>query len=409
MTTITERVSAQSLSETATASLTGRPIAITWKQVLNDILAPFIATRLTLLVVSWLAYFYPASPAYPVKVALERGWQFSPYRLLDIWGRWDTGWYISIVRDGYMLQGNHTQQQTNLTFFPLYPMIVRALLWPIPDRWETDGVVLLVGVLVSNASLIGAMILLYLLAQEVTRDLGVAKRAVLYLIFFPTGFFLSCFYTDSTFLLLSLGALYAAQRRQWAWAAVAAALLGITRPLGVLIAPVLLWLYLSAAQWRFRNVRASVLWLFLIPVPFLLFLAWLGFVTGDWLAPMNAQQAFFRGFAWPWTTLLTPAYTHPVITPLEQFTIAAFLVVAVISWWRLPSMAYGLWVWALILPFLFTGTTTSSLRYILVAFPVYVVLAQWGRIAVVDHLLKTLFFAIQVILMIAWVRWYFIA
>ncbi len=405
MTTITP-----TLAPTASATDTpaSPPFAITRAHLWADVIVPLVATRVVLLLVGWLARLFPASPDYPLQAVVARGWHFSPYRLLDIWGRWDSGWYLSLVRDGYMLDADHITQQTNLTFFPLYPMLVRALLWPIPVAWQSDGVVLLVGVVVANVSLLVGAFLLYLWVLEMTHSPAVARRALLYLLLFPTAFFLSCFYTDATFLAFSVAALYAAQRRQWAWAAVAAGLLSITRPLGILIAPVLLWLYLDAARWRVANVRASVLWLLLVPLPFLLHLAWLGRATGDWLAPLTAQQPFFRGFAWPWTTLLTPTHPHPLLTPLEQLLVTGFLVVAVIGLWRLPSVAYALWVVALTLPFLFTGTTTSSLRYILVAVPVFVVLAQWGRFALVDRLLQGVFFALQVVLMIAWSQFYFI-
>jgi hypothetical protein len=58
---------------------------------------------------------------------------------------------------------------------------------------------------------------------------------------------------------------------------------------------------------------------------------------------------------------------------------------------------------------LFTGITVSALRYVLVAVPVYVVLAQWGRVNTLDTLLQMLFFAIQIVLMVAWNQFYFIA
>jgi hypothetical protein len=405
MTTISRSLSPQ-VEATETAAMP--PIVLTRRQVWQDVAAPFVVTRLVLLLVGWLAGYFPVSPGYPLQDVVARGWHFTPIRLLDIWGRWDSGWYLSLVRDGYMVQANHTQQQSNLTFFPLYPMTVRFLLWPVPESWQSDGVVLLVGVALSNVCLLGALLLLYLFAQAVTRDVGVAQRAILYLLLFPTAFFLSCFYTDAAFLFLSLAALYAAQRRAWAWAALAAALLGITRPFGVLMTPIVLWLYLSAAQWRFHNVRANVLWVLLAPLPFVLHLAWMGQMTGDWLAPVNAQQPFFRGFAMPWTTLLAPNYAQPFITPLEQFFVVLFLVVGIAAFWRLPSAAYSLWTLGLIVPFLFTGALTSSLRYVLVAAPVYVVLAQWGRVALLDRLLQWTFFAIQIVLMIAWSQFYFI-
>ena len=384
----------------------------TWisrRQLWVDIGAPFLATRIALLLVGWFARYFPPSPDYPLADVVARGWQFSPHRLLDIWGRWDTGWYMTLVREGYTVHGNLAQQQSNVTFFPLYPYLVRLLLWPIPHQWQSDGVILLVGVILSNLFLLGGLLLLYLLTLELTHKTDVAQRTVLYLLLFPSAFFLSCFYTDVAFLFLSVAALYAAQRRAWAWAALAAALLGITRPLGVLIAPVLVWLYMSSVEWRIDKIRANFLWLLLTPLPFLLYLVWIGQATGDFLAPVSAQQAFFRGFAWPWTTLLAPTKANFLMTPLEQSSVVLFLAVAVIACWRLPSAAYGLWVMALILPPLFTGTMTSFLRYLVVMVPIFVVMAHWGARPAIDRILQTVMLALQVVLMVAWSQFYWVA
>lgn len=383
--------------------------SITRRQFWNDIAVPLVATRLALLLVGWFASFFPAWPNYPIQEAVQRGWHFSPYRLLDIWGRWDTGWYLSIVRDGYMLNVDHTQQQSNLTFYPLYPLLVRLLLLPIPDGWETDGVILLVGVILSNLFLLGGLLFLYLLTLELTGNVGVARRANLYLLLFPAAFYFSCFYTESIFFFLSVASLYAAQRRAWMWAAVAAALLGVTRPQGILILPVLGWLYLTSIGWRLNRLHPSLLWLLITPIPLMLFLGWVGQATGDFLAPISAQQTWKKVFAMPWTTLFAPLFPNPQITPLEQAAVLLFIIVAVIACWRLPSAAYGLWVLGLILPALFTGILTSSLRYVVVCIPVFIVLAQWGARPTLDRILQMLFFAIQVALMVAWSQFYWVA
>src|SRR5688572_32510267 len=104
-----------------------------------DIGVPFVATRFVLLLTGWFARYFLPSPTYPLSYRVERGWHFSPYRLLDIWGRWDTGWYMGIAREGYLFNGDLTQQQSNVTFFPFYPYLVRLLLWPIPVAWQSDG------------------------------------------------------------------------------------------------------------------------------------------------------------------------------------------------------------------------------------------------------------------------------
>ena len=40
----------------------------------------------------------------PTKILSPRGWHLYPHRLLDIWGRWDTDWYISIIEHGRLQQ-----------------------------------------------------------------------------------------------------------------------------------------------------------------------------------------------------------------------------------------------------------------------------------------------------------------
>jgi hypothetical protein len=406
MTTIPPALAQQ---EQFTDTARTRPALAPLRPLWNAVFIPFIATRAVLFLLGWLANFFPFWPQYPPQWALARGWQFSPYHLLDMWGRWDSGWYLDIVRHGYIIPPDYMQQQSNVAFFPLYPMLIRFLLWPIPASWQTDGVLLLAGFVVSNVCLLAALILIYFFVQEMTQDSGVVQRTILYLLLFPTAFYLSCVYTESTFLLLSVAALYAAQRRQWLWAALAAALLSITRAQGILMGPILLWAYMSAAGWRLRNVRADVLWLLLTPLPLLLHLAWLWQRTGDWLTAFHAHHAFYRGFGWPWTSLLTPAYPNQFLTPLEQGFIVLFLVLALVACWRLPTAAYGLWVLAVIMPALFTGTTNSSLRFLLTAMPAFIVLGLWGKNTFLDRLLQTLFFAIQIVLMVAWCLFYFVA
>jgi hypothetical protein len=315
---------------------------------------------------------------------------------------------MTLVREGYLLRGDLAQQQSNVTFFPLYPYLVRFLLWPIPVEWQSDGVVLLIGVLLSNLFLLGGLLIIYLLALELTADVSVSQRSVLYVLLFPSAFFLSCFYTEAAFLFFSLAALYAAQRRQWAWAALAAALLGITRPQGVLIIPLLIWIYFAACGWRLQNLRRDFAWLLLAPLPFLLFLAWIGQMTGNFLAPMQGQQAYGRTFTWPWITLVAPE-SPSLLTPLEQVLVLLIIVAALVACWRLPSLAYGGWVFAVILPFLFTGVLWGSLRFLLGASPAFVVLALWGTRPVIDRFLQTLFFAIQIVLMVAWSQFYWVA
>jgi hypothetical protein len=88
----------------------------------------------------------------------------------------------------------------------------------VPAGARTDTALLIIGVVLSNLLFAGALVLLRGLALATEGDAGIARRAVLYLMLFPTSFFFNCFYTEAAFLLLSVATFVAARRRWW-WAA----------------------------------------------------------------------------------------------------------------------------------------------------------------------------------------------
>ncbi len=376
-----------------------------------DVLSVFLLTRLALVAIALFAPAFPTNAAYPLTSAAERGWQFTPVYLIDVWGRWDSGWYLDIIEHGYYARGDLRTVPSNLGFFPLYPYLVKALTAVVPAAARTPGVTLLAGALLSNALLLGALALLRPWVARLTGDPAVARRTVLYLLLFPTSFFFATFYTESTFLFFMVAALFAAQRRAWGWAGAAGALLTLTRPLGILIAVPLAWQYAQAAQWNFRNVRLNAAWFALMPAAFLALCYWQYTLTGDFLATLHHHAAWARGFAWPWTTLLHPfeSLLYRYSTPLEQGLTVLFVAGALLALWRLPTPSLGLYALLLIAPPLFTGQLTSTARYDLVVVPVFVVLAQLGKHPTLDRAITLLAATAQALLFLAWCRFYWVA
>ena len=325
-----------------------------------------------------------------------------------MWGRWDAMWYLNLAREGYVVRGDISQVQSNLAFFPLYPYLIRLVLWPIPDRLTTPGVELAAAVLVSNVMLVGGLILLHRWVWALTDNRETAQRTVLYLLLFPTGFILSCAYTEATFLFFVATAFYAATRRSWGWAGVAALGAGLTRPLGIFLVPALLWLYLDSVQWRRRAIHANVLWIVAAPLGLLAHFSYLYILTGDFFAALTNQGAWDKQAAWPWTTLVAPINYNLLSGPTEQITTLLFLTAAVVACWRLPSAAYGLFALSQILPSLLTATLSSQVRYNMLAVVPFVLLAQWGRYRQVDQLIQIVFFALQVLFMVAWSQFYWV-
>ena len=380
-----------------------------YRWVLRDVLTPFLFTRVLLLAVAWLAQYFPFSRDCPAKEAIARGWVITPYRSLDIWARWDSGWYCSIMHGGYVVNGRLDQMQSNIAFFPLYPYLVKALAYVLPPEQRDSTGYVVIGLLLSTAFFLSALVLLYKLTLECfDRDAATARRVIWYVLLFPTSFLFSCIYPESAFLFFSVAAFLYASRREWALAGVMGGLLALTRPLGVLIAAPLAWAYMDSIGWNLRKLRLNLLWLALAPLALLGHMLYMRELTGTLFAHFQIQQAWGRGFAWPWQTLLHPALANYFITPLEQVCAVSFLLLAAMGLFMMHNKSYSLYALLLMTPPLFTGSTISIVRFNAVVFPVFMVLGLLGRSATVDRIIMLGSLALQVVLMIAWCRLYWV-
>lgn len=336
---------------------------------LADIGAPFLTTRLLLLFIGWFSQYIPPSDQMP-----DRGWGFSPHRLLDIWGRWDSGWYLSIVQHGYSTAANEFGQR-NTAFFPLYPHLVRFfhnLL--IPTSLRTRGTILLTGVVLSNIALVSALTLLYLLIQEKWGKRNVARLTVLYLLVFPTSFVFSAFYTESLFLLLSIAAFYAAEKRRWWLAGLLGGLLTLTRATGILCVVPLAILYWKQK----RQLEWDILALGWLPLCLLVLVVALYGVTGDPLELFHSHEGWYHQAGWPWQAFFSPRSPGGYMEPLDQVMTLFFVVLSFAALWT--GIPYGMWALAnTLLMLIVKGHAFNMTRYALVAFPAFVVLAVWSK------------------------------
>jgi hypothetical protein len=309
--------------------------------------------------------------------------------------RWDSVWYLSIASGGY---GDGARE----AFFPLYPLVVRVAGAPI-------GSALIGGVLASTALFAVALVLLHRL---VALDFGraVARNAVLVLALSPMSFFFSALYSESLFLCVSVGAIYAARRERWAQAGVLGALAAATRSAGVLLLVPLAILYLwdtGTLRRRPRAPRADVLWLALVPLGLAAFCAYLELSGHDALAPFHAQEVWFRSFAGPFAgawdgvvagvqgarqllsgardpVFFTAAGGDPFVVARHNIELLAWLALTIAATAgvlrRLPA-AYGAYVLAaLALPLSYPVAPQPLMslpRFVLVLFPLAIWLALW--------------------------------
>ncbi len=136
-------------------------VATRGKRIWTDVIAPLVVTRALLVGVAWASLrLLRPNPDYPLQDAAARGWHFTRWWPLDIWARWDTGWYLDVIGNGYRVQGSAASAQSNFAFFPLYPETVKALAGLLPASARTVEAQLLIGVLLSNVLFLAALILL---------------------------------------------------------------------------------------------------------------------------------------------------------------------------------------------------------------------------------------------------------
>ena len=335
---------------------------------LSDVALPFLITRLGLLFAGWLSALIPPAETMPA-----RGWQFSPYRMLDMWGRWDTGWYISIIERGYSTSVNQ-YGQGNTAFFPLYPYLVELVHDSIvPGSFQTRGTILLIGVLFSNLAFLGALTLLYLLVRGWWTESKVAQKSVLYLCVFPTAFIFSAFYTESLFLLLSIAAFYLAEKELWWLGGLAGGLAALTRATGVLCAVPLGILYWKQK----RRLEWDVVSIGMIPLALLGFAIVLYTVTGDPLELFNSHAGWAHRVNWPWHAFFSLSSSHPVQV-LDRAMLILFTALSLATLKKKP--AYGVWaILNTVLLLAVKGNPNNMTRYVSVAFPILVMLAAYGE------------------------------
>ena len=258
--------------------------------------------------------------------------------------------------------------------------------------------------------------------------------------FFPTSLFFSAVYTEALFLALELGAFVAARRGRWAWAGVLGGLGAATRNTGWLLAPVLLALYLYGpradaepgaprSRWRPRYpLRPDALWLALVPLGLAGYLIFMQVHFGDALAPWHAQAHFRRSFDGPLSALWEGGVkawhgvegivggTAPfgsAARKIGQFVVVCGALGATVGVVRRLPGAYGLYALLSIVPVLSfpypPGPLASSLRYIVVIFPLFMWLGMRLRDVWAYALVLAAFAAMLVYATAMFATWHFVA
>ncbi|MEO6724612.1 MAG: mannosyltransferase family protein [Blastocatellia bacterium] len=323
--------------------------------------------------------------AHEVRIAIRR--YSIPQKLRDLATRSDGAWYIQLAKSGYEKGHFDSEREHNWAFFPLYPLTVRAVA-------SFTGNYRLVGIALSNLFFLLALIVLHKLVLAFKNDNRLAGRTIFYVAAFPTSYFFSLPWTTSLFLLLTVSCFLAAKRGVWWLAGACAGLASATRYNGIFLFPTLMIFYWQS-HWPFR-LRANLLWLLLAPAGLLAFMGYLYLITGNAFAFADAQAAWKVR----WGFFLQPLATF-IISPFElsagwnfravNFAAAILALACGVAWLKRREWAWAFYIFISVITPLATVTLEGHTRYVAVLFPVFLMLAVWGRSPWVDQTVRTVF------------------
>lgn len=363
-------------------------------KIIRYILVWFIVTRLLLTLIGTLSYNnfqYLARPDLP---------QYSKYLVLNMWGKWDTEWYLNIAEHGYTINTETYIQtgQSNIAFFPLFPILIGGLEKIIGDYFIS-------GLVIANFSFLIACYLIYSLAKNEFGE-NFAKKTLIYIFLFPAGFVLSGAYVEPLFLMLSVLTFFLAKKQYWWRAGFCGFLLVLSKSLGIFIIPALIFLYLKNINFDFKKIKLNIISAILPIFGLVIFALYCYSLTGDLFAFMNVHKAWNNSISYlnPLKFIIsaiTSGYFWPTVNAICGILIFALFVS---NYKKLPKEYF---IFSLLILYTYIsciGLYFSIMRYTSGIFTLYFCLAWLDqKNPKISTYLPSFFVVLQCILMSLWV------
>ncbi|HTY91602.1 MAG TPA: mannosyltransferase family protein [Methanocella sp.] len=337
------------------------------------ILLLFIGTRLVLTGLGLLARrFFPQNVQPPM----------SSFSFLNVWGVWDSYHYVHIADSGYTSNAFYA-------FFPLYPLLMKALAYVIGNAFIS-------GLIISNVCLLFASFYLYRLVL-LEKESDTALESIKYLYLYPTAFVLSGVFTESLYLALIIAGFYYAKKQRWWIVGMLGLLLSATRTIGVFFLLPMVYEYAKSKEFKLQKIGLDAIPLLLIPVGLFCYMAYNYLMIGDPL-----------GFGHVLTAEWGRQQLNPILSVvygLLQAKVNALIALACIAFLTVfyRKIGFSYWlvgVYSIILP-LFSGIGSMH-RYSLVAFPMYIILAELSKNKYVEQFAPILLALAQGALLVLW-------
>lgn len=352
-----------------------------WKKLLYLV----ISWRLVLFLVGFFAdHFLNYDPSFPYSSEILA--KLNVARWLYSWANFDGVHYLTIADKGYLGTG------LIQAFFPFFPLIL-SLLKAIFGQYFF----LMTLLLQFFTTYLLVLLFFYFVTVMLKKSTKIGWLTITLLLVFPNSLFLAALYNEGLFLGLILTSFIFAKKNNWWLAGIFGALASATRVVGIAIWPALL-----IEWWQSKNPKLNrqnlvkelktncreVVAISSSTLGLLAYMLYLNQFFHDPLYFFKVQSEFGAGrqedlillpqVIWRYLKIFTTtpinwkfyAYLQEFVFSITTFTIF-FL-----NWKKikLSHLVFSLIV--ITIPTL-TGTFSSMPRYIMAAFPIYYLLAEW--------------------------------
>lgn len=318
--------------------------------------------------------------------------------------------YLFIAGNGYT---------NNFGFFPLYPILIKTLSIIFGANTSFDLAYFFSAFFISNIALFLTLIVFYKLLLLDYNEKQ-TRQTLLALLVFPTSFFFGSLYSESLFLLFLFLSFYFARKKQWVLVSIFGIFLTLTRLVGICIFPILLYEFFRVQKKPLSKIPKSGLWV--IPLGLIGYSIYNYIAQKDFLYFINAQGNFANNRSvdtivfFPQTIyryikiLINNSYLQFEwwVALLELGSFVFVLTMLYIVWKKKVHSSYVLFSLIAIIVPASSGTFSALPRYILVAFPMYIVLGLIKN-RVIRFLIFSIFISLLFILLFFFSKGYFIA
>lgn len=346
----------------------------------------FVSTHILLELIGLFSIYYSSHSTSPMSLNNS----------ISIWCQWDCGWYKDIAQNGYSSQIKD-YGQANYVFFPLFPIAMYLGSLITHD-------VILSGFIISNFASIIALVYLYkLLRLDFSNE--DSFTSIKWLIAIPTSFLLTTVMSEAIFMALLVSAFYYARIHKFWIVGILGLLMTLTRSIGFFMLIPLFYEYLIFINFDSKQIKKEILSFVMFPVGLLIWMLYNFHLVHDPIGFLTIQKA------WEKTPVLsTRKFIRAFIKGDFEILFDFFYLMSLIPlivWGRtqLRTSYLMLIVLAILIPL--PGGFQSMPRYLLIAFPLYILLMRFEKkFGQYSQMLLVISGVLQGFLMVAWSNGY---